>query len=73
MHVDVTGHAGARGFADVHSQVDAIGTVEFAQDAFQPLRQAPSSLALRVVKVWIIRQRAHTAQPWRGRRYMEKR
>ena len=32
MHVDVAGNAGACGFADVHSQVDAIGAIELTQD-----------------------------------------
>ena len=39
VHVDVSGDAGAGGFADVHAQVDAVGVVEFAQDCLHALRQ----------------------------------
>ncbi len=37
--MDVSGDAGAGGFADVHAQVDAVGVVEFAQDVLHALRE----------------------------------
>ena len=37
--MDVSGDAGASGFADVHTQIDAVGMVEFAQDGFHALRE----------------------------------
>ncbi len=37
--MDVSGNARARGFSDVHAQVDAVGVVELAQDGFHALRK----------------------------------
>ena len=37
--MDVSGDAGAGGFADVHTEVDAVGVVEFAQDRLHALRE----------------------------------
>ena len=39
MHVDVPGHAGARGLTQVHPQVETVRLVELAENAFQLLRQ----------------------------------
>lgn len=37
--MDVSGDAGASGFADVHSEIDAVGVVELAQDGLHTLRE----------------------------------
>src|ERR1019366_8207752 len=40
VHVDVSGHAGARGFSYVHAEIDAVGPIESAQNRLHPLRQS---------------------------------
>ena len=38
--MDVSGDAGAGGFADVHAEVDAVGDIELAQDGLQFLGES---------------------------------
>jgi hypothetical protein len=37
MHVDMAGHAGSSGFAQIHSQIDTVGMIKLAHDPFQAL------------------------------------
>ena len=39
VHVDVSGDTGARGLADVHPEVDAVGLVKLGQDVFEAAAQ----------------------------------
>ena len=39
VHVDVSGDAGPGGLADVHAEIDSVGMIELAQDAFHALAE----------------------------------
>ena len=43
--MNVSGDAGAGGFADVHAQVDSVGVIEFAQHVSMRCESAIISLA----------------------------
>lgn len=39
VHVDVSHHAGPRSSSDIHAEIDAVGSIERAQNGLHPLRQ----------------------------------
>src|ERR1700687_459699 len=39
VHVDVSNHTGPRGSSDIHAEIDAIGSIERAQNGLHPLSQ----------------------------------